>query len=129
MNLFRGDSDTRAKLIDPAIHARGWTDGLIRREEAAGAIEIIDGKLRDELLNAELFADLREAKALAAAWQRDYNRRRPHSSPGDQTRGRPTQRGAARPNWGRRPQTPGFFTLLPRRIERRWRSQKWSRLS
>jgi len=37
------ESDTRAKLIDPAIHARGWTEDLIRREETAGAIEIIDG--------------------------------------------------------------------------------------
>ena len=32
------ESDTRAKLIDPAIHARGWTEDLIRREETAGAI-------------------------------------------------------------------------------------------
>ena len=41
-----GESDTRAKLIDPAIHARGWTEDLIKREESAGAIEIIDGKPR-----------------------------------------------------------------------------------
>lgn len=41
-----GESDTRAKLIDPAIHARGWTENLIRREETAGAIEIVDGKPR-----------------------------------------------------------------------------------
>ena len=40
------EADTRAKLIDPAIHARGWTEDLIRREETAGAIEIIDGKPR-----------------------------------------------------------------------------------
>ena len=38
------ESDTRAKLIDPALHARGWTEDLIRREETAGAIEIINGK-------------------------------------------------------------------------------------
>ncbi|MGB7592514.1 MAG: DEAD/DEAH box helicase family protein, partial [Terriglobia bacterium] len=43
-----GESDTRAKLIDPAIHARGWTEDLIRREETAGAIEIIDGKPRKQ---------------------------------------------------------------------------------
>jgi type I restriction enzyme R subunit len=41
-----GEADTRAKLIDPAIHARGWTEDLIRREETAGAIELIDGKPR-----------------------------------------------------------------------------------
>lgn len=40
------ESDTRAKLIDPAIHSRGWTEDLIRREETAGAIEILDGKPR-----------------------------------------------------------------------------------
>ena len=50
-----------------------------------GYVESFHGKLRDELLNAELFADLREAKALAAAWQSDYNHRRPHLSLGDQT--------------------------------------------
>lgn len=41
-----GESDTRAKLIDPAIHTRGWTENMIRREETAGAIEIIKGKPR-----------------------------------------------------------------------------------
>lgn len=40
------ESDTRAKLIDPAIHGRGWTEDLIRREQTAGAIEIIGGKAR-----------------------------------------------------------------------------------
>lgn len=34
------EADTRAKLIDPAIHARGWSEDFIRREEAAGAVEI-----------------------------------------------------------------------------------------
>lgn len=38
------EADTRAKLIDPAIHKRGWTEDLIRREETAGSIEIIGGK-------------------------------------------------------------------------------------
>jgi len=42
--LGLSEADTRAKLIDPAIHARGWTEDLIRREETAGAIEIIDGR-------------------------------------------------------------------------------------
>ena len=41
-----GESDTRAKLIDPALHSCGWTEDLIRREETAGAIEIVDGKPR-----------------------------------------------------------------------------------
>jgi len=37
------ESDTRAKLIDPALHARGWTEDLIRREETAGAVSIVAG--------------------------------------------------------------------------------------
>src|SRR5437016_234723 len=40
------EADTRAKLIDPAIHRRGWTEDFIRREETAGTIEIIAGKGR-----------------------------------------------------------------------------------
>ena len=40
------ETDTRAKLIDPALHAVGWTEDLIRREETAGAIEIVDGKAK-----------------------------------------------------------------------------------
>ena len=43
-----GESDTRAKLIDPAIHACRWTEDLIKREETAGAIEIIEGKPRKQ---------------------------------------------------------------------------------
>lgn len=42
------ESDTRAKLIDPALHARGWIEDFIRREETAGAIEIVDGKPRKQ---------------------------------------------------------------------------------
>jgi transposase InsO family protein len=45
-----------------------------------GYAESFHGRLRDELLDRELFADLRHAKALAAQWQNDYNHRRPHSS-------------------------------------------------
>ena len=37
------ESDTRAKLIDPAIHARAWTEDLIRREETAGPVDVVDG--------------------------------------------------------------------------------------
>ena len=42
------EADTRSKLIDPAIHARGWTEDLIRRKETAGAIEIVGGKARKQ---------------------------------------------------------------------------------
>ena len=40
------EADTRAKLIDPALHQRGWTEDLIRREETERGIDIIDGKPR-----------------------------------------------------------------------------------
>jgi hypothetical protein len=39
MNLY--ESDTRSKLIDPALHSRGWTEDHIKREETAGAIDVI----------------------------------------------------------------------------------------
>jgi len=38
-----------------------------------------------ELLSAEMFVDLRDAKAHAARWKNDSNHRRPHSSLGYQT--------------------------------------------
>jgi putative transposase len=47
-----------------------------------GYAESFFSRLRDELLNRELFADLADAQALAASWQNDYNHRRPHSSLG-----------------------------------------------
>ena len=34
------EAETRAKLIDPALHARGWDEDLIRREVTAGRITI-----------------------------------------------------------------------------------------
>ncbi len=40
------ESDTRAKLIDPAIHARGWTEDLIKREKTAKPVEIVKGQAR-----------------------------------------------------------------------------------
>ena len=47
-----------------------------------GYIESFNGKLRDELLNREIFTTLTEAKVLIAGWRREYNQVRPHSSLG-----------------------------------------------
>ena len=47
-----------------------------------GSIESFNGKLRDELLNGEIFYSLREAKVLIERWRRHYNTRRPHSALG-----------------------------------------------
>ena len=40
------ESDTRSKLIDPALYAAGWGEGLISREETAGAVVQIGGQTR-----------------------------------------------------------------------------------
>lgn len=40
------EADTRAKLIDPALYARGWKEDNIKREETAGAVEMHDGRAR-----------------------------------------------------------------------------------
>jgi putative transposase len=45
-----------------------------------GYVESFHGKLRDELLNAEDFEDLMEAKALGKGWKDGYNHNRPHSA-------------------------------------------------
>jgi transposase InsO family protein len=47
-----------------------------------GYIESFNGKLRDELLNREIFTTLTEAKVLIADWRKEYNQVRPHSSLG-----------------------------------------------
>ena len=47
-----------------------------------GYVESFNGKLRDELLNGEIFYTLREAKVLIEGWRRHYNTVRPHSSLG-----------------------------------------------
>jgi transposase InsO family protein len=47
-----------------------------------GFIESYNGKMRDELLNVELFDTLFEAQVLIDDWRDEYNKRRPHSSLG-----------------------------------------------
>ncbi|MEO1042647.1 MAG: IS3 family transposase [Pseudomonadota bacterium] len=49
-----------------------------------GYNESFNGKLRDELLNVELFNDLREARVLIERWRKHYNTVRPHTSLGYQ---------------------------------------------
>ncbi len=47
-----------------------------------GYIESFNGKLRDELLNGEIFTTLIEAKVLISDWRKEYNQVRPHSAKG-----------------------------------------------
>ena len=47
-----------------------------------GYVESFFGKMRDELLNGEIFDTLLEARVVIEAWRREYNQRWPHSSLG-----------------------------------------------
>ena len=62
-----------APSASPGTTAGPWENGYA---------ESFFSRLRDELLDRELFADLREAKRLAALRQNEYNHRRPHSALG-----------------------------------------------
>jgi transposase InsO family protein len=77
-----------------------------------GYNESFNGKLKDELVNREIFYSLREAQVLVEQWRREYNTIRPHSSLGY----RPPAPQAVRPvgSWLRRPvlQGPGLAAGL-----------------
>lgn len=47
-----------------------------------GYCESFNAKLRDELLNGEIFYSLAEAKIVIEGWRQHYNTKRPHSSLG-----------------------------------------------
>jgi putative transposase len=47
-----------------------------------GYVESFNGKLRDELLDREVFYTLTEVEVLTAWWRREYNQVRPHSALG-----------------------------------------------
>lgn len=47
-----------------------------------GYVESFNGKLRDDLLNGDIFYSVKEAKVLIESWRRHYNTVRPHSSLG-----------------------------------------------
>ncbi len=91
--IFRGipehiRSDNGPEFTAKAV--RGWLNRLgvktLFIEPGSpwenGYIESFNGKLRDELLNREIFTTLIEAKVLIEQWRREYNQVRPHSSLG-----------------------------------------------
>ena len=41
---------------------------------------MLNGRIRDELLNAHVFIDIEDARRRADQWKQDYNEIRPHSS-------------------------------------------------
>jgi putative transposase len=65
-----GQLGVKTLFIEPASP---WENGYIGS---------FNGKLRDELLNREIFTTLAEAKILIEQWRREYNQIRPHSSLG-----------------------------------------------
>jgi transposase InsO family protein len=72
-----------------------------------GYNESFNGKLKDELINREIFYSLREAQVLVEQWRREYNTIRPHSALGYRPPAPETIRPA--PQWLRWPvlQGPG----------------------
>jgi putative transposase len=81
-------SDNGPEFTAKAI--RGWLNRLGVRtlfiEPGSpwenGYCESFNGKLRDELLNKEIFDTVLEARVLTEMWRREYNQVRPHSSLG-----------------------------------------------
>lgn len=65
-----------------------------------GYNESFNAKLRDELLNREIFYTLKEAKAMIERWRHEYNTVRPHSSLGYRPPAPETMA------WGELPPTP-----------------------
>ena len=47
-----------------------------------GYCESFNGRMRDELLNGEIFYSLREAQIIIEKWRNHYNTKRPHSALG-----------------------------------------------
>jgi transposase InsO family protein len=93
-------SDNGPEFIAKAIRAWVASAGLgtLYIEPGApwenGYAESFNSRVRDELLNAEEFGSVLEAKVLAKEWRRDYNHVRPHSSLGYRT---PAEYGAMVP--------------------------------
>jgi transposase InsO family protein len=77
-----------------------------------GYCESFNSKLRDELLNGEVFYSLREAEVLIDGWRRHFNTARPHSSLG-YTPPAPEAllpRGGTQPSW---PSASANLTVAP----------------
>jgi putative transposase len=81
-------SDNGTELTSTAIltwcqdRRVGWHYIAPGKPQQNAFAESFIGRLRDECLNETLFTSLRQARAVLAAWQRDYNEVRPHSAHG-----------------------------------------------
>ena len=74
----------RKRLVEQ--QAKGVTVAQMHIEPGSpwenGYNESFNSKLRDEILNTEIFYTLKEAKVLIERWRHHYNTIRPHSSLG-----------------------------------------------
>ena len=73
-----------ARAVQDWIGAVGARTAYIERGSPweNGFIESFNARLRDELLDGEIFYTLEEAKVIIESWRRHYNTVRPHSSLG-----------------------------------------------
>jgi putative transposase len=79
-------SDNGPEFVAKAV--RSWITGVGAKTAYIapgspwenGFIESFNSKLRDELLNGEIFYSLKEARIIIEAWRRHYNTIRPHSA-------------------------------------------------
>jgi hypothetical protein len=62
------------------VNKVGWHYIAPGKPQQNAFAESFIGRLRDECLNETLFTSLPQARAVLAAWQRDYNEVRPHSA-------------------------------------------------
>ena len=71
-----------ARAVQDWIAAVGATTAYIAPGSPweNGFIESFNARLRDELLNGEIFYTLREAQIVIESWRRHYNAVRPHAS-------------------------------------------------
>ena len=119
-------SDNGPEFVAEAV--RGWIAAVGARTASIepgspwenGYIESFNARLRDELLNGEIFYTLKEAQVLIESWRRHYNAVRPHGSlgyrpparkPSSRQAGRPAPlRSAAHPAWRRNRQCTNIQT-------------------
>jgi len=84
--LIRGDGADQHSDPDLVPGEQGWLALIAPGKPQQNAFaESFIGPLRDECLNETLFTSLRQARAVLAVWQRDYNEVRPHSAHRGQT--------------------------------------------
>jgi transposase InsO family protein len=81
-------SDNGPEFVAKAV--QGWITGIGAKTAYIGPgspwengyVESFNGKLRDELLDCEVFNTLREAQVLIEQWRQHYDTVRPHSALG-----------------------------------------------